>query len=160
MTRTRPRYHLRPLELADAGELLTLQRAAFVGEAQLYDDPRLPPLTQTLAELEAEIVNSTGIAATAGTRLVGAVRMRLHMDVLYINRLAVAPDLQGQGIGTALLRAAETSAPAHRASLFTGHLSRANLRLYRRLGYVETRQDRESAAPDLIHLTKDLSPAQ
>ncbi|HUG86944.1 MAG TPA: hypothetical protein VMM13_20410 [Euzebya sp.] len=32
----------------DAREMLTLQRAAYVTEAQLYDDPNLPALTQTL----------------------------------------------------------------------------------------------------------------
>ena len=32
----------------DAGELLTLQRAAYVTTAQLYRDPFLPPLLETL----------------------------------------------------------------------------------------------------------------
>jgi len=37
-----------PVTPGDAGELLTLQRAVFVTEAQLYDNPHLPPLTETL----------------------------------------------------------------------------------------------------------------
>jgi ribosomal protein S18 acetylase RimI-like enzyme len=43
----------------DAGELLTLQRAAYVTEAQLYADPCLPPLTETLAELRAALGDGT-----------------------------------------------------------------------------------------------------
>ena len=39
----------------DAGELLTLQRAAYVSEGQIYENASIPPLTQTLAELEAEL---------------------------------------------------------------------------------------------------------
>ena len=40
-----------PATAEDAGELLTLQRAAYVTEAQVYDDLRLPALVQTLDEL-------------------------------------------------------------------------------------------------------------
>ncbi len=45
---------LGPLDAGAAGELLTLQRAAHVTEAQLYDDARLPALTQSLDDLGAE----------------------------------------------------------------------------------------------------------
>lgn len=44
-----------PADDGDAGELLTLQRAAFVTEAQVYGDPRLPALTETLDELRAAL---------------------------------------------------------------------------------------------------------
>ena len=40
------RRHDRALGVADAGELMTLQRAAYVTEAQLHDQPFLPPLTE------------------------------------------------------------------------------------------------------------------
>ena len=43
------------LGVADAGELLTLQRAAYVTEAQLHEDLRLPPLVQTLDQLRTEL---------------------------------------------------------------------------------------------------------
>lgn len=97
------RAHRRPHAAAApaaAGELLTLQRAAYVTEAQLYDDVRLPALVQTLEDLVGELAESTCLAAVAGTRLVGAVRTRERDGVLHVGRLVVAPDLQGQGIGT------------------------------------------------------------
>ena len=102
-----PTVDLVPLPPDAAGELLTLQRAAYVTEAQLYDDVRLPTLVQTLDDLVDELAGSTCLAAVAGTRLVGAVRTRERDDVLHIGRLVVAPDQQGHGIGTRLLLAAE-----------------------------------------------------
>ena len=88
-----------PATAEDAGELLTLQRA-YVTEAQLYDDLRLPALVQTLDQLRAELTTGGGLVAREGARLVGAVRFRLDGDVLHVGRLTVAPDRQGAGIGT------------------------------------------------------------
>ena len=138
------------------GELLTLQRAAYVTEAQIYDDVRLPALVQTLDELAQELAESRCIAATAGTRLVGAVRSREQDGVLHVGRLVVAPDVQGAGIGSRLLAAAEAATTARTATLFTGHLSAANLRLYGRSGYRETRRERVHSRLELVHLVKEL----
>lgn len=37
-----------PMLTKDAGQILTLQRLCYRGEAELYDDYTIPPLTQTL----------------------------------------------------------------------------------------------------------------
>jgi GNAT superfamily N-acetyltransferase len=140
----------------DAGEVLTLQRAAYVSEARIYHDPQLPALTQTLPELEAELAAGLGLAARCGHRIVGAVRARLADEVIHIGRLTVAPDWQGRGLGARLLAEMEASAPARitTAALFTGHLSEANLRLYARCGYQEQRREELKPGLVLIHLTK------
>jgi ribosomal protein S18 acetylase RimI-like enzyme len=141
------------LTVDDAGELLTLQRAAYVSEAQLYNDPTLPALTQTLPELAAELAHPSLGIRSAG-RLVGAVRWQVHDGVAHIGRLTVAPDMQGAGIGTALLRAAESASGADRFELFTGHLSQANIRLYQREGYEIERTEPLHPGVDLVYLTK------
>jgi ribosomal protein S18 acetylase RimI-like enzyme len=120
---------------SDAGEILTIQRAAFASEAIIYADPGMPPLTQTLPELQAEIRDGEGWVARIGHRLVGAIRCRETDDLLLIGRLAIAPDMQGHGVGRALLDAAERHSRAPEAELFTGSLSEANIRLYERCGY-------------------------
>jgi ribosomal protein S18 acetylase RimI-like enzyme len=106
--------------------------------------------------LADELARSSCLAALAGSRLVGAVRTRERDGVLHVGRLVVAPDLQGRGIGTRLLLAAERSTTLPRAALFTGARSTASLRLYRRHGYVETAREPVRPGLELVHLVKEL----
>lgn len=144
-----------PLSLEDAGEVLTLQRAAYVSEAQIYRDPFLPPLTQTLEELKRELSDGArGIGLRHEGRLVGAVRWVVEDGVARLARLVVAPDLQGLGIGTRLLRSAEAMSGVHSFELFTGHRSMGNIRLYEREGYVEVRREVVNEDLELVYLRK------
>ncbi|MGI8537190.1 MAG: GNAT family N-acetyltransferase [Mycobacteriales bacterium] len=151
-----PKLHLLRATIDDAGELLTVQRAAYVSEALLYDNPHLPPLTQTLAELRGDLVADPALKAMLGARIVGTVRVREDGDLLHVGRLAVAPDQQARGLGTALLLAAEDLAGAavRTFALFTGADSEANLRLYARCGYREVGREALPTGPGLIHLHK------
>ncbi|MFV0426022.1 MAG: GNAT family N-acetyltransferase [Beutenbergiaceae bacterium] len=123
----------------DAGELLTVRRAAFVTEAQLYDDVHIPPLTQTLDELRQDLARAdvVTLAGWIGTRMVGSVRVELEQDRALLGRLAVVPDLQGQGIGTKLLMAVLTYLPEDTTEVwvFTGQDSKQNLSLYTKNGF-------------------------
>ena len=145
-----------PAAPGSAGEVLTVQRAAYLTEAQAYGDPAIPPLTETLDQVAAAVAAGSVLTATVGPRVVGAVRGTVTDGVLAVGRLAVAPDCQGRGIGTALLTAVERTPGARRAVLFTGARSEGNLGLYRRLGYREEHRERISPAVELVHLGKDL----
>ena len=147
---------LTPISVADAGEVLTIQRAAFVSEARIYGSVDMPPLTQTLEELEAELRESDGWVARVGGRLVGAIRSRKADGLLLIGRIAIAPDMQGAGIGRALLDAAETHSGAEEAELFTGSLSEANIRLYESCGYVQTERVDTGDGVQEVYLRKRL----
>ncbi|WP_113702710.1 GNAT family N-acetyltransferase [Nonomuraea lactucae] len=141
---------------ADAGEILTLQRAAYVSEAQLYGDPFIPPLVESVEQVRGVIQNGIVLKATDGARIVGAVRGQVSGTTCRVGRLVVAPDRQGEGLGTALLRALHEQVPEAAAfDLFTGHLSDGNLRLYRRLGYRETHRERMDDHLTLIHLRRE-----
>ena len=151
---------LRDILPRDAGEVLTLQRAAFVQEALIYRSVDMPPLTQSLDELEAELRENLGVVAFDGPRMVGAVRARLDGDLLLVGRLAIAPDQQGRGIGTRLLAAVErrgADAGAAAAELFTGSLSEANLRLYVREGYHESQRVQGDDGIEQVFLRKTLT---
>ena len=144
----------------DAGEILTLQRAAYVTEAQLYGDPFIAPLVESLDQVRTVIETATVLKATDGGRVVGAVRGRTSGSTCLVGRLVVAPDRQGQGIGSALLAAMHEAVPEVAAfDLFTGHLSEGNLRLYRRLGYRETQRERVQDHLMLVHLRRESQPA-
>ncbi|MEV7802378.1 GNAT family N-acetyltransferase [Microbispora sp. NPDC088329] len=139
----------------DAGEILTLQRAAYVTEAQLYGDPFLAPLVESLDQVRTVIETGIVLKAEDGGRIVGAARGRLSGSTCLVGRLVVAPDRQGRGVGSALLAAMHEAVPEATAfDLFTGHLSEGNLRLYRRLGYRETRRERVQDHLTLIHLRR------
>lgn len=148
---------LRPMVASDAGEVMTVQRAAFLLEAQLYRDPDLPPLVEGIDEICALDDAHRGVVAVLGQRLVGSIRVRVDGRRLHLGRLSVAPDLQGRGIGAALLAAGEAVADADEALLFTGHLSAGNLRLYERAGYREERRERFNDRTVLVHLRKVLT---
>jgi GNAT superfamily N-acetyltransferase len=134
-----PEVTIRPVVDADAGELLTLRRAAFVTEAQQYDDPHIPPLTQTLSELRADIAAEgvVTLGAWAGHRLVGSIRVVLEGPKATLGRFAVAPDQQGHGIGTQLLLAILPHLPegVEEIWVFTGRDSVQNLAVYEKHGY-------------------------
>jgi len=124
------------LGVADAGELLTLQRAAFVTEARAHGSLGLPPLPETLDEVRAALSDPDVIAwgARESGRLVASVRIRLRGAVGEVSRLPA--DVR-------VLR------------LFTGELSAGPLRRYAKLGYVETGRSPE-ARYHLVHLAKPL----
>jgi GNAT superfamily N-acetyltransferase len=148
-----------PIGPDDAGETLTLQRAAFVQEALIYNSVQMPPLTQSLDEVRAELVENLGCVARERGRMLGALRAQRDGELLLIGRIAIAPDVQGRGLGTRLLEAVEErgrSIGCREAELFTGSLSEANLRLYERAGYRESGRVEEDDGIEQVFLRKRL----
>lgn len=145
-----------PATEADAGEIHTLQLAAFLSEGRAYDDLSIPPLVED-AEASIQRLKQGGVLkAVAGTRIVGSVQVTVDGAVARIGRLIVAPDWQGRGLGGRLLRVAEQLAPAEVTSyeLFTGAESDRNLGLYQKAGYREVRRERQTPKVELVLLTK------
>ncbi|WP_433888261.1 GNAT family N-acetyltransferase [Streptomyces sp. CA-111067] len=124
----------------DAEKILKLQYLCYQGEAELYGDYSIEPLTQTLDELRAELAGGVVLVARLGEEVVGSVRGAVDDDgTARIGKLIVHPRLQRHGLGGRLLAAVEDrlaeEAEAKRYRLFTGHRSQVNLRMYRKLGY-------------------------
>ena len=146
---------LRP---SDAGEVLTVQRAAYVTEAQRYAAPGIPPLLETLAELGADLnrPDVLAVGAWSGPRLVGSVRGRLDGATMELARLSVAPDMQGSGVGRALVAALHAAAPPSVTSMWlvTGARSDDNRRFYVAAGYRPTTTATDAAGVDLVRMVR------
>jgi len=152
---------IEPAALEDAESILALQKLAFAHEGRVYDDHLLPPLRQTLAEIEDEFTRRVFLKAVVGGRIVGSVRAHVEDGVCHIGRLVVNPDHWGQHIGTQLMHAIEHCfAGVQWYEIFTGHLSERALRLYERLGYAECDRRPASDRLTIIYLRKRASRGQ
>ena len=123
-------------EKEDLQKILDLQYLAYQSEARLFDNQDIPPLKQTLADVENEYQKGMILKALdEGETIIGSVRAFCDSGTVYIGKLMVHPSKQGQGIGTQLLLEMEKQYPNQRYELFTSTKSERNIALYQKLGY-------------------------
>jgi N-acetylglutamate synthase-like GNAT family acetyltransferase len=93
----------------------------------------------------AEVIGRGGTwVADEGGEVVGVLVLEPHDDHLLLDVVAVAPHLQGSGVGARLLALAEEEARRlglDEVRLYTNVLMTENLSYYARHGYVETHRD-------------------
>jgi ribosomal protein S18 acetylase RimI-like enzyme len=128
---------LRSLDLSDletATALLELQRRAYRVEANLIGFDSIPPLHETIEEVQN--CGETFLGAFEGEGLTGAVSWRFSDQTIDIHRLVVDPDGFRRGTGSALVRAALAAEPeAARAIVQTGAANAPASALYLREGF-------------------------
>lgn len=139
----------------DAVEILYLQKLAYQSEAQIYNDWTLPPLLQTIKEIQGEFKTHLFLKAVSEHSIIGSVRTRIMGDTCHIGRLIVHPKWQNQGIGTRLMTEVELMyRGVARFELFTGSNSIRNLHLYHKLWYQEFRREPLGSKVELVYLEK------
>ena len=152
---TRNDILIEPAQLTDAPEILALQKLAYLSEAEISQDYTIPPLTQTLEEIEREFQTRTVLKVAVGGKIIGSVRAHLQKGTCYIGRLIVHPDFQNQGIGAKLMGEIEGRfAHARRYELFTGEKSERNLYFYQKLGYRIFRKEELTDKVTLVFFEK------
>lgn len=125
-----------PAEAKDLPVILALQKLAFESEARLVGNFEIPPMTQTIEDLEQEFAALVMLKAVMDDgELVGSVRAKIENATAHVGRLMVKPGLQGQGIGARLLAAIEKACAQNRYELFTSAKSHRNVALYEKAGY-------------------------
>lgn len=140
---------------ADLPEILTLQKIAYQQEAEIYNDYSIPPLTQTLSQLEEEFSNKVILVAEINGIIVGSVRAEVKNGTCFIQRLIVSPDFQNQGIGTRLLAEIEKKfKDSISYELFTGEKSKKNIYLYQKSGYRIFKSEKLSDNVNIVYLEK------
>ena len=89
---------------------------ALILDAFAYMNGRIEPESSanrlTVAQMAEQAHSGTVYIAETAGRVVGCMFCKVRGDALYLGKLAVSPDCQGQGIGRLLLAEAETEARA------------------------------------------------
>jgi len=141
--------------IENAEEILSLQKIAYVSEAKIIDDFTIPPLHQTLEEIQSEFRHQIFLKVELNDAIIGSVRTCLEGKTCYIGKLIVHPKNQNTGIGKKLLHAAEKQFPdAERYELFTGQKSKRNLYIYEKNGYQIFKNIKISEKLSMVFLEK------
>jgi ribosomal protein S18 acetylase RimI-like enzyme len=128
-------YQITKAIIDDAEEILKLQKLAYQIEAKRYNNFEIPSLKQTLEELKKQFKDHIILKAVSNGKIIGTVRAYEKDGTCFIGRLAVQPEIQNQGIGTALMKEIEEYYTPGRYELFAGTESENNIHLYKKLGY-------------------------
>ena len=141
----------------DLQSILDLQYLAYQSEAELFHSKKIPPLTQTLEEVNKEYQKGIILKAiTENNQIIGSVRARCEKGTVYIGKLMVHPAYQGQGIGTKLLVEIEKCYTHVRYELFTSTRSKKNIQMYEHLGYKVFNEKQVNEEIRFVYLEKML----
>lgn len=123
-------------EFEDLPEILELQYLAYQSEAALFGSKDIPPLKETLEEVQEEYKKGTVLKlVTDEEEIIGSVRAYEKDGTAYIGKLMVHPDHRCKGYGSMLLKEIEKYFLGKRYELFTSTRSVDNIRLYEKNGY-------------------------
>lgn len=128
-------YQITKAEINDAEEILKIQKLAYQIEAKRYNNYDITPLKQTVDELKNQFIDHIILKAVSDGEIIGTVRAHEKDGTCCIGRLAVHPDKQNHGIGTALVKEIEKHYDTKHYELFVGSKSDNNIHLYKKLGY-------------------------
>jgi ribosomal protein S18 acetylase RimI-like enzyme len=135
--------------------ILELQKLAYQSEARIYYDFTIPPLLQTIEEVEDQFRNHIFLKAVLNDKIIGSVRATETAGTCHIGRLIVHPDNQNHGIGRRLMQEIEKNFKnSNRFELFTGSLSYKNISFYKKLGYKVFKFEKISDTFELAYMEK------
>ena len=141
-----------------ATDVLALQRRSYRVEAEAIGFDAIPPLVESLEQLQACCEHFLG--AFVEDRLAGIVSWKLVGETLDLHRLAVDPAFFRRGIGAALVRAALAAEPhATRAIVQTGAANEAAKLLYRREGFADAGEREVAPGLRVALFERSLRPA-
>lgn len=142
-------------DISDAERILDLQKTSFKSEAELYNNYNIPPLTQTLKEMQDDFLYKEFLKATEDDKIIGSVRAFEKDGTCHVGRLMVHPNFQNHGIGTNLMQEMENLFDTcKRFELFAGSKSKKNIMLYEKLGYKTFKTEKINENVSLVYMEK------
>ncbi|MEX2356340.1 MAG: GNAT family N-acetyltransferase [Thermaerobacterales bacterium] len=145
---------------ADASEILLVQKEAFRPNQAKYSVP-LPPMQETLKELQDDMEQAEVLVARESDRVIGAVRFRRRGDAFEVYRLAVNPAYSHLDVGQSLMQAVENrvrqSGESQSVILETGLRDAPAIEFYLKMDYrpSELAIDQQTGL-DVVRFTKSL----
>ncbi len=145
-----PAYRLRPAALEDTGFLADVVLTATTAQGRLpgaFDEPawRTAFTMWTRKQICGEVPGSTTSVIQSGGQPVGRLRITRSADRIELSGIQLLPDVQGRGIGTAIIEDLKAEAKTAGIPLDIG-VEKDNpraRRLYERLGCVQVAEDEQ-----------------
>jgi chorismate mutase-like protein len=141
----------------DARSILSLQKRAFIQEAELINNYSIMPLVQSIDMMMMDFNRFTIFKAEYDSRIIGSARVEIVNSTCYIGRVIVEPLYQKHGVGRLLMHAIESQFhDIHVFKLFTGESSVGNIEFYSKLGYSIFDRYTDSDGVNLVKMRKSL----
>lgn len=142
-------------ELADLPSILELQKLCYLENAERYNDFTIPPLVQTIDELQDDYNKYLILKAEDNGKIIGSIRAHEKNDICYIQRVIVHPDYQNRGIGKKMMMEIEKRFPKSiKYELFTGYKDEKNIYFYSKLGYKIFKEETHSEKIKFVFFEK------
>jgi ribosomal protein S18 acetylase RimI-like enzyme len=146
---------LRPAAPGDAAAIQRIARDAF----EMYTE-RIGREPEPMVVDYAEIIEQGGVmVASVGEEIAGYVEMYPREDHFFIDKIAVSPDFQKQGIAHAVYGLIAITARAHglsRLTLYTNAAMHENISLYEdAAGFTVTERKQEHGF-ERVYMTREL----
>ena len=141
-----------------AEQVLTVQRPSYQQESDLIEYPNLPPLFETVADLQNS--DETFVGYWLDGQLAGVLSYEQTDEGLHIDRLVVHPNYFRRGIGRALLAWVETAVSTPSPSPITVSTAAKNqpaIKLYQSQGYTIVQHKTLPDGLELVLLRKQTS---
>lgn len=144
--------------ILDTEEILAIQKIAFISTAQIDNDFNIPPLTQTLEELQQDFQTHIFYKAVEGNQIIGSAKVLIQEDNGLVGRVVVLPAFQNKGVGKSVMKQLEKDLmQIKRFELFTGKSNEKNIFFYQKLGYKIYKEEIWNSKITLVYMEKFMS---
>ncbi|MBU8915201.1 GNAT family N-acetyltransferase [Bacillus sp. FJAT-29953] len=152
------KFKIIPSKLAEANELLKIQKEAFHSDLIKYKDYQTSPATESLDFFFFRMQNSLHYSILVEGRLAGGICLvKQSKDHHYLYRIFLGSEFQNKGLGSKILHELERQFPkVKKWSLDTPKDNHRNRHFYEKFGYKKIGEQQINEYLTLINYEKIL----